>query len=153
MLPVATFDEIEREFIERVHSVVWCVAATVDTRGRPRTRILHPYWEGNTGWVTTRHNSPKIKHIAGNLHVSLAYAAEIFRPVYVECCAEWVGDLDERRRIWNTLRHAPPPMGFEPAETWGDIEDPDNGLLRLTPWRIEVNDYTAQPPQTKVWQA
>jgi hypothetical protein len=33
--PVATFAEIEDEFLERVHGIVRCTAATVDTRGRP----------------------------------------------------------------------------------------------------------------------
>ena len=45
-MEVTNFAEIEAEFIERVHTMVWCSAATVDRQGRPRSRILHPIWEG-----------------------------------------------------------------------------------------------------------
>ena len=49
---------VEEEFIAVAHRIVWCGVATVDRRGRPRTRILHPYWErtgdGVRGWVVTR---------------------------------------------------------------------------------------------------
>ena len=145
MLKIDTFAEIEPEFIERVHAVVWCNGATVDTRGRPRTRVLHPIWEGTTGWVTTRRSSPKVKHLAANPFLSLAYIADPFKPIYVECRALWDGDFATRQRIWDLLRRTPPPLGFDPALTWGDIEDPENGLLRLTPWRSELNDFWPPP--------
>jgi hypothetical protein len=45
MLKIDSFAEIEPEFIERTHAVVWCNSATVDTHGR--TRVLHPIWENN----------------------------------------------------------------------------------------------------------
>lgn len=37
--------EIEGDFLRITADVVWCTVATVDRRGRPRTRILHPIWE------------------------------------------------------------------------------------------------------------
>jgi general stress protein 26 len=152
MIHIASFSEIEEEFVRLAHAAVLCNGATVDSRNRPRSRVLHPWWEGATGWVTTRHSSPKVKHIAANPHVSLAYIVDPFRPIYVECTAEWIGHLDERQRIWEALRNMPAPFGFDPAETWGDIADPENGLLKLTPWRIELNDYVARPPVTKAWK-
>ena len=45
---VSAFAMIESEFIERAHRMVWCNMATVDPDGRPRTRIVHPVWEGDT---------------------------------------------------------------------------------------------------------
>lgn len=152
MVEITNFSEIEEEFVRKAHDAVLCCAATIDSRNRPRTRVLHPLWEGAIGWVTTRRSSPKVKHLAGNPHLSLACIVDAFRPIYVECMAQWVGDLEERRRIWDVLRAMPPPFGFEPAETWGDIADPENGLLKLAPWRIEINDYVARPPVTKVWR-
>jgi len=153
MLEIERFSEIEEEFIQRAHAAVLCNGATIDSHNRPRSRVLHPWWEGATGWVTTRRSSPKVKHLAANPHLSLAYIVDPFRPIYLECTAEWNGDLDERRRIWDELRNMPAPFGFEPADTWGDIADPENGLLKLTPWRIELNDYVTRPPVTKVWRA
>ena len=90
-------------------------------------------------------------NLAANPFLSLAYIADPFKPIYVECRAVWDGDLATRQRIWDLFRRSPPPLGFDPALTWGAIESPENGLLRLTPWRIELNDYSP-PPQTKVWR-
>jgi pyridoxine/pyridoxamine 5'-phosphate oxidase len=70
---VASFAEIEAEFMRRVARIVWCTVATVDRQGRPRTRILHPIWEGTTGWIATGRHSHKEKHLARNTHVSLSY--------------------------------------------------------------------------------
>jgi hypothetical protein len=34
---VSSFSEIEAEFIELVHAMVWCSMATLDTKSRPRS--------------------------------------------------------------------------------------------------------------------
>jgi hypothetical protein len=39
---VSSFAEIEPEFIERAHPMIWCDLATVGPNGHPRTRIVHP---------------------------------------------------------------------------------------------------------------
>ncbi|HXV44531.1 MAG TPA: pyridoxamine 5'-phosphate oxidase family protein, partial [Anaerolineae bacterium] len=96
---VTSFRDIEKEFIERVHSIVWCSVATVDTQNRVRSRILHPLWEGSTGWIITRRNSLKAKHLAHNPFVSLAYIADIAHPVYADCTAEWADDLESKQRV------------------------------------------------------
>ena len=36
--------EVAPAFVEMAHRIVWCTAATVDSQGRPRSRILHPVW-------------------------------------------------------------------------------------------------------------
>ena len=88
-MEVTNFSEIEAEFIQRVHSIVWCTVATVDDRQRPRSRILHPMWEGATGWIATHRNSYKSKHLAHNPYISLTYfnPADVMKPVYVDCTA------------------------------------------------------------------
>lgn len=48
-MEVSSFGEIEVAFLERIQRMVWCNVATVDRRDRPRSRILHPHWEGNIG--------------------------------------------------------------------------------------------------------
>ena len=52
-MDVNDFSEIEDEFNARVQRIVWCTVTTVDEEGRPRARILHPVWEGSTGWICT----------------------------------------------------------------------------------------------------
>ena len=37
-MKIATFAEIADEFLERVNKAVWCNVATIDTKGRPRSR-------------------------------------------------------------------------------------------------------------------
>jgi len=126
-IEVESFSEIEDEFIKRVNTVVWCNVATVGPDNRPRSRILHPYWEGTTGWITTRPTSFKVKHLAHNPYISLAYITDLAKPVYAECRAEWIDDLDEKQRIWDTLKNTDPPMGFDPGTIYKAVD----GGLRL----------------------
>jgi hypothetical protein len=56
------------------HEVVWAVMTTVDSRGRPRSRVVHPAWElvddRVVGWVTSRPSPVKVAHLAANPHVA-----------------------------------------------------------------------------------
>ncbi|MCI0490872.1 MAG: pyridoxamine 5'-phosphate oxidase family protein [Blastocatellia bacterium] len=122
-MQVSSFSEIEEEFLERVHSMVWCSAATLDTRNRLRSRILHPLWEGNTAWVGTRRHSLKAKHLAHNPYMSLAYIADVAKPVYVDCTARWEDDLAVKKRIWEKFKHTPPPLGFDFGTIFSSAED------------------------------
>jgi general stress protein 26 len=137
-MEVLRFEEIQDEFKRRVSQVVYCTMATVDRKNRPRTRVLHPIWDGPTGWVISWPGSHKAKHLANNPAVSLAYIPDKGKPVYVDGIAEWVDALDEKYRIWDLFRKTAPPLGFDPQPHYGNIENPDFGLLRITPWRIEL---------------
>jgi hypothetical protein len=147
---VAQFSDIETEFIDRVHRVVWCNMATIDARGRPRSRIVHPIWAGATGWIATHRESFKNRHLAANPYVSLAYVAEIARPVYVDCHAAWADDPADKHRIWNLFATAAEPLGYDPAPFFIAPDHPNFGLLRLQPWRIAV--VTQSPPLALVWR-
>lgn len=143
-MEVTDFSEIEDEFIRRVHTMVWCNVATVDRLQRPRSRILHPIWEGGTGWIATHRNSYKNTHVAHNPYVSLAYITDINKPVYADCTAEWVEDRDQKVRVWDLFKNTPPPLGYDPAI---DFVSPDHekfGLLKLTPWRIALVTFPAE---------
>jgi hypothetical protein len=41
---MSDLSSIAPAFVETAHSIVWATVATVDTQGRPRARIMHPYW-------------------------------------------------------------------------------------------------------------
>jgi hypothetical protein len=154
-MEVQNFSEIEAEFIKRVHTMVWCNVATVDSKGRPRSRILHPIWEGSTGWIGTHPDSHKAGHLAKNPHVSLAYITELFKPVYVDCTAEWIHDLDQKKRIWDLFRNTPPPLGYDPAQDFISYDSERFGLLKLTPWRIDLVSFPAESFEkgTLVWKS
>jgi len=145
---VSNFGDIETTFLERVHSVVWCTMATVDTQGRPRSRIIHPIWEGQVGWVTTRRTGFKGKHLALHPYVSLAYSADIAKPVYVDCRAEWDDTLETKQHVSDLYRLAPPPLGYEVSTIFDTIDHPNFGVLRFTPWRIELGNFPGTP---QVW--
>jgi hypothetical protein len=146
------FDGMSEEFLARVFTVVWCNVAMVDRKGRPRSRILHPYWETTpqpVGWILTRRQSFKGTLLARNSYVSCAYVADITKPVYAECATAWVEAIDEKQRIWDAFRNAPAPMGYDPAMIFSTVDDPGLGLLRLDPWRIQVEQVP--PGIRKVW--
>jgi general stress protein 26 len=147
---VSSFSEIESEFIERAHKAVWCSVATQDTKDRLRSRILHPIWDGAAGWIVTRRRSLKAKHLAHNPYVSLAYIADVVKPVYVDCIAEWDEELSDKERVWEMFRLAAPPLGFDFGTIFKSAGDPELGLLKLTPWRIELDDV-ANRENRKVW--
>jgi len=145
------FTEIEQEFSERVRQIVWCAAASIDPQNqRPRTRILHPIWEGATGWISTHRHSTKSKHLAQNPYLSLAYSADPHKPVYVDCKAEFMDDLAVKQRTWNLALNTPEPVGYDPALDFISYDNPTYGVLKLTPWRVEI--YTLSVG-TKIWKA
>jgi general stress protein 26 len=146
---VSTFEELQAEFLGRVSHIVYANMATIDTHDRPRSRIVHPIWEGATGWIVSWPATPKSKHLAHNPHVSLAYIKDIEKPVYVECTAEWAHDRAEKLRVWNVIKAAPPPMGFDPEPVFGTIDHIHFGLLKLTPSRVELYTLRGDPI---IWQ-
>ena len=155
-MDVASFADIADEFHNRVARIVWCSVATVDRKNRPRTRILHPIWEGATGWIATGRQSHKAKHIARNPNVSLSYWDQQHQQVYIDATAEWVDDQAEKLRIWELYKNTPPPYGYDPQIIWRPgPDDPTYGLLKLTPRRIEL--YSLQDlitsSEPKVWRS
>lgn len=152
-MPSTSFADIEPEFMARVRRIAWCTVATVDRQGRPRTRILHPIWEGSTGWIATGRQSHKAKHLAKNPYVSLSYWDPQQEQIYADCRAEWVDDAADRRRIWELYKSTPPPLGYDPGLIWKDGPDaPGFGVLKLTPWRIELSQLVPGGNRT-VWHA
>ena len=155
-MDVTSFADIEAEFMARVSRIVWCTVATIDAQGRPRSRILHPLWEGATGWIATGRQSHKAKHIARNPYVSLSYWDPKHEQVYADCKAAWEDDAGEKHRLWKLYKSTPPPLGYDLAAYWpGGPDDPTLGMLKLTPWRIELSSLAdlpaGRPP--KVWRA
>ena len=137
-MQVKSFSDIEDEFMRRVAKTVWCTVATVDTKGRTRSRILHPIWEGPVGWIATGRDSLKAKHIAKNPHVSLSYWDPDHEQVLVDCKAEWVDDAGEKARLWDLFKATPPPLGYDLAAFFQSVDNPGYGLMKLTPWRVEL---------------
>ena len=131
-------------FVEMAHRIVWCIAATVDEDGRPRTRVLHPIWEWDgarlVGWVATSPGSPKARHLAEHPLVSLTYWDSSHDTCTADCVATWELGADERRAGWRRFADAPPPVGYDPSiiPDWPDPDAPAFGVLRLEPTRLRL---------------
>ena len=136
--------EVAPAFVEMAHSIVWASAATVDSRGRPRSRILHPLWQWDgeqlTGWIATGPTATKRAHLAHSPYLSLNYWAPSQDTCLAECRAEWCFDDETRTRIWQLFTAAPPPVGYDPAivPAWTSPTAPAFAVLRLAPWRLRV---------------
>lgn len=143
-MAVTDFSEIEDEFMRRVAKTVWCTVTTIDTKGRTRSRILHPIWEnpaggeGPVGWIATGRDSLKAKHIAAHPYVSLSYWDPDHEQVLVDCSAAWEDDPGEKQRLWDLFKTTPEPLGYDLATFFQAVDNPGYGLMKLTPWRVEV---------------
>jgi hypothetical protein len=75
----------------------------------------------------------------------------------VEATAEWADDGADRRRIWDLYKNTPPPLGYDIADFFpGGPDGGDWGLLKLTPFRIELSGMAvsaAGEPFRRVWRA
>ena len=154
-MDVSSFADIEPEFNRRVNRIVWCTFTTSDAKGRLRSRMLHPIWEGPAGWIATGRNSHKAKHIAANPYVSLTYWDPQHEQVYAECRASWDDSQATKDRLYEMYRDAPPPLGYDLKMFWpAGANDPNLGALKLEPWRIELSSLgdmaSGKPPM--VWR-
>lgn len=146
------FAEIEPEFRERIDRMVWACVATIDTRDRPSTRLLHPIWEGQTGWIGTHRDSNKRLHLERNPHVSLAWVSDPVHPVYVEATATWVDDQATKQHVWDLFLNTPEPLGYDPAVSFIAPDHENFGVLRIDPWKITLATLAGDPWQ-RIWRA
>jgi len=154
-MDVASFDDIKADFNDRVSTIVWATVTTNDRKGRLRSRVLHPVWEGSTGWICTGRQSLKAKHLTVNPYLSVSYWDQAKGIVNAECKAEWADSPAEKQRVWDLFKNTPGPYGYDPAMFWpGGPTDAAFGALRLVPWRIELSGLqelmTGKPP--RVWR-
>jgi hypothetical protein len=133
-------------FVEIAHKIVWSSVATVDRSGRPRSRILHPYWEWDgkelVGWVATMPTPLKRSHLEHSPYVSCSYWAPSQDVAVAECRADLVVADDVRVRVWNLFKDTPPPLGYDPGGIgvpgWDAPTSPAFAVLRLRPWRLRA---------------
>jgi len=136
--------EVAPAFVEMAHRIVWCTVATVDSKGRPRSRILHPIWqwEGDQliGWIGTGPTPTKRAHLEAHPYMSLTYWTPTHDTCVAECRATWAFDDETRTMVWNLFKHAPAPVGYDPAivPVWSGPTAPTFAAVRLEPWRLRV---------------
>ena len=156
MARVASFADIADEFQRRWQRTIWAIMATVGPRGRLQSRLVHPLWEGSTGWLTTGATSLKARHLKSNPFTSLTYWDQTNEQVHIECRAEFVQRPEEKQRVWNLFKDTPFPLGYDPALFFKEgAEGASVGIVRLVPWRVELwslAELMAGTP-SRVWKA
>jgi hypothetical protein len=139
-----TLQRVAPAFVEMAHQTVWCSAATVDPRGRPRSRILHPIWEWDgstlTGWIATGATPTKRAHLQAHPYLSCNYWSPSHDTCVAECGAAWCFDLPTRERVWALFEHGPEPVGYDPRiiPGWESPASESFAVLKLSPWRLRV---------------
>jgi general stress protein 26 len=155
MARVASFADVADEFQRRWQRTIWATMTTVGPEGRLRSRLVHPLWEGSTGWITAGADSLKVRHLRHNPHTSLTYWDQTNEQVHVECRAALAERVDEKRRVWDLFKSTPFPLGYDPALFFKEgPEGRSVGIVRLVPWRIELwslAELMAGKP-SQVWQ-
>ena len=127
------------------HRIVWATVSTVDPQGRPRNRILHPYWTWDgttlTGWIGTGPTPLKRTHLEHSPFVSVTYWTPGHDTCTAECRARWALDDEIRVWLWEAYKAAPPPLGYDPAiiPPWSGGPTSDAfAVLELEPTRLRV---------------
>ncbi len=142
--------QVAPELVEMAHRIVWATVATVGPDDRPRSRILHPLWQWDgtevVGWVGTAPTPVKRAHLEHSPFASVTYWAPTHDTCTAECRAELDLDLERREWLWQALKDAPEPVGYDPAiiPAWkGGPTSDEFAVLRLDPWRLRVMPGTA----------
>ncbi|KAB2344747.1 pyridoxamine 5'-phosphate oxidase family protein [Actinomadura rudentiformis] len=152
---VKTFAELQDEFDAYIGDIVYATMTTVDKKGRPRARVLIPIWEvvdgKPVGWLATYKTPVKEAHLANNPHTTFSYWTKRQNAVAVDTVAEWVDDLDIKKRVWDLYsRTSPKGAGYELGQFWTSPADPKLHVLRLEPWRVQV--IRGRDLRSKIWQ-
>jgi hypothetical protein len=160
------FEVTADAFVEMAHRIVWASVATVDRLGRPRSRVLHPYWQrdgelgpGLVGVIATSPTPIKRTHLEAHPYISVNYWASDHDTCTAECTVEWLFDDESRIRVWELFEEAPAPVGYDPAiiPPWSGGPTSDAfAVLRLTPWRLRVMPgtlMTAGQGELLTWRA
>jgi len=147
---MSELNEVAPAFVEMAHRIVWATVSTVDGQGRPRSRILHPFWQWDgsslVGWIATGPTPVKRAHLERMPAISINYWAPTHDTCTAEATTTWAFDDATRQRVWQLFKDAPEPVGYDPAIVpgWKDGPlSPAFAALRVDPWRLRVFPGTA----------
>jgi pyridoxine/pyridoxamine 5'-phosphate oxidase len=120
---VKSFTVIEAQFNAYIGEIVYATMITVDAKGRPRARVLIPIWElvdgRPVGWLATYKTPVKAAHLANNHHTTFSYWSHRQNAVHIDAVAEWIDDLQIKRRVWDLYRKGSPRgAGYDLGNFW-----------------------------------
>lgn len=137
--------KIAPAFIEIAHRIVWATMGTVDSLGRPRSRLVHPMWEWDgerlIGWVGSLVTPMKLAHLERTPFVSMNYWDAAHDVATAECHAQMFLDDETCTELWEKFKALDEPLGYDGTiiPAWKDgPTTPTFGALRLDPWRLRT---------------
>ncbi|MBB4915138.1 pyridoxamine 5'-phosphate oxidase family protein [Streptosporangium saharense] len=153
---ITSFERIESEFDAVIGAVVYATMVTVDSRNRPRTRVLIPVWENvdgrPLGWLATYRTPVKAAHLAGNPHTSFSYWRPGNDSVAIDAVASWAEEPQVRQHVWDLYRATSPRgAGYDLGSFWSSPADPRLHVLRLDAWRVQV--IRGLDLRSRIWTA
>jgi hypothetical protein len=141
---VTDLQEVAPAFVDLAHRIVWATVATVDTKDRPRSRILHPIWEWDgealTGWIATAPTPLKRAHLERSPFVTVNYWDPTHDTCTADCRATLLLDDESRAATWARFASGPAPVGYDPSIVpgWDSPASEGFAALRLDPWHLRV---------------
>lgn len=143
MAQLVEYADLRNDAARIIGDVAYATMATVDPRGRPRTRVLIAVWEldgeSPVGWLGTFPTPVKSAHLAHNPHVTMSYWSHRQDTVAVDGAARWTDDEATAEHVWELYRQGSPRgCGYDPSQFWSGPHDPGFRVLRIDPWRIQV---------------
>ena len=138
---------VAEAFIAIAHRVVWCSLATVDRRGRPRSRLVHPIWEHDA------RRPRRLAHLAARRRCAArtspprrscrcSYWDPAHDVAVAECAAAWVEDPVTKRHAWEVFRRRRAARRLRPRDDLAATAraTPTPAVIRLDPWRLKAAD-------------
>jgi hypothetical protein len=55
-----------------------------------------------------------------------------------------------KQHLWDLMLSTPQPYGYDPAPIFQSVDHPSFGVLKVTPWRIELSEF---PTNTRIWRS
>ena len=59
--------------------------------------------------------------------------------------------MANKQRVWELFLSAAPPLGYDFGSIFKGAGDPEFGVMKLRPWRIEMDDM-GDRERRRVWQ-
>ena len=144
-------DEERAQFFADVDAAckkaVWCAIATV-AGDKPRVRVVHSTWDGETLWFATGPESPKAKHLRENPNVDIQYqvAPPDFIHVMVRGHAELISDQATKDHAWEAIDYDLTQFGSTGPD------DPNFLPIKITPTRVELSEMFGSMNK-RIWRA
>lgn len=137
--------ELKKKILGKVQGPVLAALATITEDGKPWVRYITPWFDKDlTIWDATFLNSRKVKQIRKDpevhltLGVSDATKAESY--LQIQGRAEVLTDKASKKKAWADMYKV----------AFSGPDDPNYGVLKITPYRIEYQGMGMVPPE--VWE-